>query len=59
MNDDTKISWPVAKAASLWAAIGVTSWAEAASFAAFVYSMILIGEWAWKKFKAARQREAS
>jgi len=57
--ENSDVSWPVAKAVSLWAAIGVTSWAEAASFAAFVYSMILIGEWAWKKFKAARQRAAS
>ena len=57
--DKTEVSWPVGKVISLWMAIGVTSWAEAASFAAFVYSMILIGEWAWKKIKAARRGEAS
>lgn len=51
MDDiQTTISGPVARLATLWAAVGITSWAEAASFAAFCYSMILIGEWAWKAF---------
>lgn len=48
MNDD-KIAMPVAKIVTAWAAIGVTSWAEAASFAAFLYTILLIGEWLWKK----------
>lgn len=43
------ISMPVAKVISLWALIGVTSWTEAAAFAGFVYSMLLISEWLWKK----------
>ena len=43
------VTEPVAKIATVWAAIGITSWAEAASFLAFIYSLVLIGEWAWKK----------
>lgn len=43
------ITAPVAKIMSAWALVGVTSWAEAASFAAFCYSLILIGEWLWKR----------
>ena len=47
--ENNEIQMPVAKVVSLWTLIGVTSWADAAAFAAFVYSMILIGEWFWKK----------
>lgn len=46
---DSDISWPVAKALSLWAAIGITSWADFASFVAGMYSLVLICEWFWKK----------
>ncbi len=44
-----EIAAPIFKAATLWGAIGITSWAEAASFAAFLYSMVLLSEWLWKK----------
>lgn len=54
--ENTDVSWPVAKVVSVWTAIGITSWAEAASFAAFLYSLILIGEWVWKKAKARKCR---
>jgi hypothetical protein len=47
--DNNEISMPVTKVVSLWAVIGVTSWTDAAAFAGFAYSMILIGEWLWKK----------
>lgn len=47
MSED--ITYPAAKVVSLWALIGITSWAEAAAFAGFVYSLLLIGEWVWKK----------
>lgn len=51
MNNPTEqVAAPVAKVATAWAAVGITSWAEAASFLAFCYSAILIGEWAWKRF---------
>lgn len=48
------IDAPVAKAASAWAAfaasLSITSWTDLAAAAAFVYSMLLIGEYVWKKF---------
>lgn len=47
--DDQKVAWPVAKVVSLWAMIGISTWQEAASFAAFIYSMCLIIEWFYKK----------
>lgn len=49
------------KAGSAWGAYGVSrclewlgfgSWSDVAAFLAAVYSLILIGEWAWKKWKA-------
>lgn len=50
MNDQTSsIASPVTKVVTAWTAIGITSWAEAASFAAFLYSMALLGEWVWKR----------
>jgi hypothetical protein len=47
--NDSEISMPAAKVVSLWAVIGITSWTQAAAFAGFVYSCLLIGEWIWKK----------
>lgn len=38
-----------AKIVGIWAAIGITSWAEAASFLAFVLSALALGEYIWKK----------
>lgn len=55
--NNTDISMPVAKSVSLWVLIGISNWADAASFAAALagfmaafYSVLLIGEWFWKKF---------
>ncbi len=45
----TSVASPGIKIATAWAVVGVTSWAEAASFAAFVYTCALLGEWLWKK----------
>lgn len=50
MNERHEIAAPVAKAATAWAAVGITSWAEFASFLAAIYSAILIFEWCWKRF---------
>jgi hypothetical protein len=50
MADESTVGMPVAKVISVWAAIGITSWTEAAAFVAFLYSCILIAEWFWKKF---------
>jgi hypothetical protein len=48
MNSD-HVENQAAKIVSAWALIGITSWAEAASFAAFLYSALLILEWLWKR----------
>lgn len=37
------------KLGSVWAAVGITSWADFAAFLAALYSMLLIGEFTWKK----------
>ncbi len=47
------IAAPVAKAATAWAVVGITSWAEFASFLAAIYTLILLGEWVWKRFGRA------
>ncbi len=39
-----------ARIASLWGVIGITSWTDFAAFLAALYSLILIGEWLWKRF---------
>lgn len=39
----------VTKVSSLWAAVGISSWSEFAAAAASVYSVILIGEWFWRR----------
>lgn len=49
MNQHDTIDSPVLKVLSMWAAIGITSWAEFASFMAAMYTMFLMGEWLWKK----------
>ena len=55
MGDDHTIAWPLAKIASAWAAVGVTSWADFASFIAAIYTTCLLGEWLWKKFFKSRK----
>jgi hypothetical protein len=54
MNDN--IDHPVIKVASAWAAVGITSWAEAASAGTFfasalaaIYTFALLCEWFWKR----------
>lgn len=50
MDETQTVTAPLAKIISVWAVFGITSWAEAASAAAFLYTLLLIGEWCWKKF---------
>jgi hypothetical protein len=38
------------KLLTVWAAVGITSWSDAAAFLASIYSALLIGEWVYKKF---------
>ena len=54
---------PAAKAGTAWGATGVGfiletlgfhSWGDFAAFCAAAYSLILIGEWAWKKWAARK-----
>ncbi|MDT9046445.1 hypothetical protein RSW49_22620 [Escherichia coli] len=40
----------LAKIAGIWAMVGVTSWSEAASFAAFVLTMYMLARNIWKDF---------
>ena len=49
MNQGERVTDQGAKLVSVWAAIGVTTWAEAASFLAFIYTAVLLFEWAWKR----------
>lgn len=38
-----------AKIGTAWAAVGITSWADAASALAFIYTLLLLLEWVWKR----------
>lgn len=50
MDEQQKSGWLIAKVASAWAAVGVTSWSEAASFLAAMYTMLLILHHVWKNW---------
>ena len=45
----TSVGAPVAKVVSVWVAVKITSWADAASFVACMYTLILLGEWFWRR----------
>lgn len=47
---DESAGWIAAKISSAWLAVGITSWAEAASALAFLYTLCLLGDFWWKKF---------
>jgi hypothetical protein len=36
------------------AKLGIHTWSDAAAVVATVYTLLLIGEWAWKKWKARK-----
>lgn len=40
---------PGLKIGSAWGAVGITSWADAASFLAALYTLLLVIEWLWKR----------
>jgi len=54
-----------AKLGTVWAAVGITTWADFAAFMAAIYSVLLVGEFVWKKMlrrelgKRARTRAAA
>ena len=45
----TSVDHPAAKIATLWGLIGITSWTDFAAFVAAIYSLVLLGEWLWKR----------
>lgn len=50
MNDDTAVSHPILKVASVVAVtIGGLTWGEIAQIMASIYTLCLITEWIWKK----------
>lgn len=49
-DDGTTVAAPLFKVTTVWVAVGITSWADAAAFAATVYTTLLCAEWVWKKF---------
>lgn len=44
-------AWACVAFAKALTVLGISSWGEAASFLAAIYTVILIGEWVWKKLK--------
>jgi hypothetical protein len=50
MQDNNSVGEPILKIVSAWAAVGITSWADAASALAAIYTACLLGEWVYKKF---------
>lgn len=51
-NDHTSVAMPGIKIFTAWlAALGLQSWGDFASFLAACYTLLLIGEWFYKKFK--------
>lgn len=52
MNEPAQstVAMPIAKVVSLWAAVGLTTWADWAAAAAFLYSILLIADFFWRKW---------
>lgn len=55
-EDVEKITAPVIKSVALWSLVGFSSLADAATFATMLagfmaafYSLLLVGEWFWKR----------
>jgi hypothetical protein len=51
MNDQhSTVTHPIAKFITAWvAAIGVSSWSDFAAMLAAIYTLLLVGEWLWKR----------
>ena len=45
----TSVAAPGVKIVTAWAAVGITSWSDAAAALAALYTLILILEWLWKR----------
>lgn len=49
-EQSTSVASPGVKLATAWlAALGISSWSDAAAFIAFIYTLCLLGEWLWKR----------
>lgn len=48
MSDKQQMMVDAGKAGSAWAAVSVT-WSDIAAILASLYTLLLIGEWLWKK----------
>ncbi len=46
---ESEIQGKLFKIGTAWGAVGITSWADAASAIAFLYTFVLLCEWLWKK----------
>ena len=56
-DDNTTVAMPILKIISAWAmAFGLKSWGDVASFLAALYTLVLIGEWVYKKLKPLFKR---
>lgn len=49
LDAGSDVAAPVLKLASVWTLVGITSWAEFASFLASIYTLLLLGDFFWKK----------
>lgn len=49
MSNHTSVDYPMTKIATVLAAAGVATWADAAALLAALYTGILIGEWLWRR----------
>ncbi len=57
-NDHTTVAMPAFKIFTAWlAALGLQSWGDFASFLAACYTLILILEWIYKKFKRTHPKD--
>ncbi len=51
-SDHTSVAMPALKLTTAWlAALGLQTWGDFASFLAACYTLLLIGEWVYKKLK--------
>jgi hypothetical protein len=48
-NGDQSKSWLIGKILGVWGFVGITSWSEAASFAAFCLTCWILGGHVWRE----------
>ena len=55
-SEGGQVSAPMFKIITTWGAVAITSWSDVAAILAAIYTLILIGEWAWKKIRPTFER---